>query len=59
VGSKLEDARELLFELLCPVDQLAQLTNWPKFYGQYVNSDSLINWAAIDQLVIYVLARDA
>ena len=31
--------------MLCPIDQLAQLTNWPKFYGQYVNSDSLINWS--------------
>ena len=42
--------------MLCPIDQLAQLINWLKFYNQYVNSSSLINWVAIDQLVIDVVA---
>jgi hypothetical protein len=35
--------------LLCPIDQLAQLVNWPKIYDRYINFGSLINWAAIGQ----------
>jgi hypothetical protein len=45
-----------MIDLLCPIDQLAQLVNWPSFFRQFVNPDYLINWAAIDQFPIDVLA---
>jgi hypothetical protein len=35
--------------MLSPIDQLAQLVNWPALFRQFVNPDHLINWAAIDQ----------
>jgi hypothetical protein len=32
-----------IFDLLWPVDQLAQFVNWLSFSGQFVNPDRLIN----------------
>jgi hypothetical protein len=43
-------------ELLCPIDQLAQLVNLPSFFQQFVNPDYLINWAAIGQFSVDVRA---
>jgi hypothetical protein len=45
--------RELsLLYLLCPIYQLAQLINWPKFFRQFVNPDQLINWVPIDKWLL-------
>jgi len=43
-------------DLLCPIYQLAQLVNWPKFFRQFVNPCQFVNWFPIYQsLLTYCL----
>ena len=41
-----------IYALLCPIYQLAQLVNWPKFFRRFVNPDQLINWVPIDKWLL-------